>query len=54
MSEPSSMDFAERVVEQAGIMVVPSALYGFGDRHIRIGFGRQIVHRRRWSGWTCS
>jgi aspartate/methionine/tyrosine aminotransferase len=41
MTEPSSMDFAERVVEQAGIMVVPSALYGFGDRHIRIGFGRQ-------------
>jgi len=36
------MGFAERVVKEAGIMVAPSALYGFGDRHIRIGFGRQV------------
>jgi aspartate/methionine/tyrosine aminotransferase len=42
LTEPSSMDFAERVVKQAGIMVAPSALYGFGDRHIRIGFGRRV------------
>ena len=38
----SSMDFAESVVREAGIMVVPSELYGYGDHHMRIGFGRQV------------
>jgi aspartate/methionine/tyrosine aminotransferase len=42
LSEQGSMDFAERVVKKAGIMVAPSALYGYGDHHIRIGFGRQV------------
>jgi aspartate/methionine/tyrosine aminotransferase len=42
LSEPSSMDFAERVVKEAGIMVAPSELYGYGDHHMRIGFGRQV------------
>jgi aspartate/methionine/tyrosine aminotransferase len=32
---------ADEVVERAGIMVVPSALFDFGDRHLRIGFGRE-------------
>lgn len=32
---------AEEVVERAGIMLVPSAVFGFGDRHLRIGFGRE-------------
>ena len=32
---------ADEVVERAGIMVVPSGVFGFGDRHLRIGFGRE-------------
>ena len=36
------MDFAESVVREAGIMVAPSELYGYGDHHIRIGFGRKV------------
>jgi aspartate/methionine/tyrosine aminotransferase len=33
--------FCEQVLRETGIMVVPSTLFGFGDRHIRLGFGRQ-------------
>jgi aspartate/methionine/tyrosine aminotransferase len=38
--EPASA-FCKRIVEDAGIMVVPSSVFEFGDRHIRIGFGRK-------------
>jgi aspartate/methionine/tyrosine aminotransferase len=37
----SSYDFCERVVNETGIMMLPSRVYGFGDHHIRIGFGRK-------------
>jgi aspartate/methionine/tyrosine aminotransferase len=33
--------FCDRAVRETGIMVVPSTLFDFGDRHIRLGFGRQ-------------
>ncbi len=32
--------FCRQLVEQAGIMLVPAAPFQFGDRHVRIGFGR--------------
>ena len=32
--------FCERLVQTAGIMLLPSAPFQFGDRHVRIGFGR--------------
>ncbi len=32
---------AAEMVEGAGIMVVPSTIFDFGDRHLRIGFGRE-------------
>jgi aspartate/methionine/tyrosine aminotransferase len=37
----SASAFCKRIVEQAGIMVVPSSVFEFGDRHIRIGLGRE-------------
>jgi aspartate/methionine/tyrosine aminotransferase len=33
--------FCERLVEEAGIMLVPSSMFGFGNDHVRVGFGRQ-------------
>jgi aspartate/methionine/tyrosine aminotransferase len=33
--------FCEHLIEQTGIMLVPSSIFDFGDRFIRIGFGRQ-------------
>lgn len=34
-------DFARRSVEQAGVMLVPSSVFQFGDEHLRVGLGRQ-------------
>ena len=34
-------DFCQRVVTEAGIMLLPSTVYDYGDQHIRLGFGRE-------------
>ena len=36
----SSLEFCERVVKEAGIMLVPSEMFDYGSNHIRLGFGR--------------
>jgi aspartate/methionine/tyrosine aminotransferase len=33
--------FCRKLVEKAGIMLLPSAPFQYGDQHVRIGFGRQ-------------
>lgn len=33
--------FCEDLVETAGMMLVPASLFDYGDRHVRIGFGRE-------------
>jgi aspartate/methionine/tyrosine aminotransferase len=33
--------FCRRVVDESGVMLLPSTVYGYGDRHVRIGFGRR-------------
>jgi aspartate/methionine/tyrosine aminotransferase len=40
IGEPVS-SFCRRIVEEAGVMVLPSTVFDFGDRHIRIGLGRE-------------
>ncbi|MFX0091951.1 MAG: aspartate aminotransferase, partial [Candidatus Hodarchaeota archaeon] len=37
----SSLDFCENIIKDAGIMILPSTVYNFGESHIRIGFGRE-------------
>jgi aspartate/methionine/tyrosine aminotransferase len=41
--------FCRALVEKAGIMLLPSAPFQYGDQHVRIGFGRQnlpeVLHR---------
>jgi aspartate/methionine/tyrosine aminotransferase len=32
--------FCERLVKETGIMLVPSDMFNYGSRHVRIGFGR--------------
>ncbi len=39
LSEPS-LDYAERLVQETGIMTVPSEMFEYGQSHIRVGFGR--------------
>jgi aspartate/methionine/tyrosine aminotransferase len=38
--EPASQ-FALRAVREADIMLAPSPVFGYGERHFRIGFGRE-------------
>ena len=37
----SSLEFCQQVVQTANIMLLPSSVYGYGDRHFRLGFGRE-------------
>ena len=38
--EESATEFAARAVNEAGVMIAPSSVFGYGDHHIRIGLGR--------------
>lgn len=37
----SSLSFSERLVKEAGIMLVPAEMFEYGSSHARIGFGRE-------------
>ena len=40
--EPEGAEaFCRRVQEGAGIMILPSTVYGYGDSHVRLGLGRE-------------
>jgi len=41
LGEETATGFALRAVRDADIMLAPSSVFGFGERHIRIGFGRE-------------
>jgi len=36
-----ALDFCQKVVKEANIMLLPSTVYDFDDRHFRLGFGRE-------------
>lgn len=38
--DQDTSEFCDELVKKAGIMLVPSNLFQFGERHVRIGFGR--------------
>jgi len=40
MNIPSVMDFASRLAEEAGILILPGVCLGSDDNHMRMGFGR--------------
>ncbi|MBI2029537.1 aminotransferase class I/II-fold pyridoxal phosphate-dependent enzyme [Candidatus Gottesmanbacteria bacterium] len=37
----SAYEFCEQVIKDTGIMLLPSTVYDYDDKHIRIGFGRE-------------
>ena len=37
----STLAFCEKLVAETGIMLVPSAMFRFGDHHVRFGVGRK-------------
>ncbi|KKQ66954.1 MAG: Aminotransferase [Candidatus Daviesbacteria bacterium GW2011_GWA2_38_24] len=36
-----SLEFCQKVVNEAGIMLLPSTVYDYDNKHFRIGFGRE-------------
>jgi aspartate/methionine/tyrosine aminotransferase len=38
-------EFCEQLVRVAGIMLVPSRIFQYGDHHVRIGFGKENLHQ---------
>jgi aspartate/methionine/tyrosine aminotransferase len=41
LREADAAGFCRAVVDQAGVLLVPSTLFDFGDAHIRWGLGRR-------------
>jgi aspartate/methionine/tyrosine aminotransferase len=39
--EQDTSTFCDELVNRAGIMLVPSRLFQYGERHVRVGFGRE-------------
>jgi aspartate/methionine/tyrosine aminotransferase len=39
--DENSLEFSERVVNDAGIMILPSTVYAYDDIHFRLGFGHE-------------
>ncbi len=35
--------FCDRLVAEAGVMLLPSSVFGYGDAHVRIGLGRRAL-----------
>ena len=36
-----ALAFCQKLVEEAGIMLLPSTVYDYDDQHVRLGFGRE-------------
>lgn len=41
LGEQNSYRFCEQLVQESGILLAPSRLFNYGDKHVRIGFGRE-------------
>jgi len=60
LTPEGSRVFCARLVKECGILLAPSLLFGYGDHHVRIGFGREDLpdvvelfseHLRSRLGW---
>lgn len=41
LGKVNTLEFANRLVAETGIMMAPSHVFGYGNHHFRIGFGRE-------------
>ena len=41
LANKNALDFCQKVVKEANIMLLPSTVYDFGNQHFRLGFGRE-------------
>jgi aspartate/methionine/tyrosine aminotransferase len=37
----SSLEFCQKAISKANIMLLPSMVYDYGNKHFRLGFGRE-------------
>jgi aspartate/methionine/tyrosine aminotransferase len=37
---PSAADYCHMLAKEAGVLLLPSSCLGYGDNHVRMGFGR--------------
>jgi aspartate/methionine/tyrosine aminotransferase len=41
LHQPSATDYCHHLAEEAGVLLLPSSCFGYGDEHVRMGFGRE-------------
>ncbi|MFL7838412.1 MAG: aminotransferase class I/II-fold pyridoxal phosphate-dependent enzyme [Candidatus Promineifilaceae bacterium] len=41
LQEPSATDYCHWLAKEAGVLLLPSSCLGYGDKHVRMGFGRE-------------
>ena len=52
-TKESALDYSERLVKEAGVMLLPSEMFDYGSRFARIGFGRKNMPEAlaAWEGF---
>ena len=52
-TKESALDYSERLVKEAGVMLLPSEMFDYGSRFARIGFGRKNMPEAlaAWAGF---
>jgi aspartate/methionine/tyrosine aminotransferase len=40
LHQPSATDYCHQLAQEAGVLLLPSSCLGYGDGHVRFGFGR--------------
>ena len=41
MDIPSITEYAEKLADEAGVLILPAVTLGYDDHHMRMGFGRR-------------
>ena len=45
LNQPSATEYCHSLAEEAGVLLLPSSCLGYGDKHVRMGFGRENFGR---------
>ena len=45
LNQPSAREYCHWLAKEAGVLLLPSSCLGYGDKHVRMGFGREDFGR---------
>jgi aspartate/methionine/tyrosine aminotransferase len=45
LNRPSAAEYCHQLAREAGVLLLPSSCMGYGDNHVRMGFGRVDFER---------